>query len=278
MPEEVLIITRAIPIPLPVQAMSQAIAKSTGGPVSMVCYQDYQASHDVLIKHVERAATTILYDPPFEPFFDKLSRTCPCRRIYSANYVLSYARSISEWHQKHGAPGWYETWSPLFSGQKDIAPVLIPPMKLEDQDPLNPLRVPGLRPELAVIMPPVMHEQARALQKEYLLDSDGDLSLVFLCPSRHIREMAERLAYYTCFHIPGFHEQTQWSFELSCLLCAGATITGQTPEELREFCHGASCLDEAISIAARARREPFRFREEISAIITDSFLRTLIED
>ena len=278
MPEEVLIITRENPIPLPVQAMSQAIAKSTGGPVSMVCYQDYQASHDVLIKHVERAATTILYDPPFEPFFDKLSRTCPCRRIYSANYVLSYARSISEWHQKHGAPGWYETWSPLFSGQKDIAPVLIPPMKLEDQDPLNPLRVPGLRPELAVIMPPVIHEQARALQKEYLLDSDGDLSLVFLCPSRHIREMAERLAYYTCFHIPGFHEQTQWSFELSCLLCAGATITGQTPEELREFCHGASCLDEAISIAARARREPFRFREEISAIITDSFLHTLIED
>ncbi len=278
MPEEILIITRGWSTPLAVQAMGQALAKGSGLPITHIWHNDISGfDHEELLARAHEATFSILYDPPLEPAFDTLSNLPGSRRIYSGEYVLAYAKSLAMWHQRHCLPGWYETWSPLFEGLSHMEPILLPPVGIPDSDPANPLRQPGARPEIAIISPPVTHDQARALQREYLFHTKGHISIVMLKTASNMQEMAERLAHYENFYIPGYQDKLQWSFELSCLLYSGATITGSIPDLLQEFCPETHSIEQAAALNYEHCKSPiFNYRKKVLKKITSSFLDTLV--
>lgn len=257
-----LLIQRPHAMALPAQAMAEAFMAAS----LVSCISD-----NFPVDLLGPTGLGVFIDPPLT---NATPLPLPGQRtihIYSARFSMTQARAIADYHNNHSTLGFFEAASPYFEGITNLRLVLLPPLPLWDTNTANPLRKAGIKARICIPHFPVPDQQIRQLQKEYLLDPDENYSLTFLEPSTSLGDLTERYYAFQAFYLPVESKTPLWNFDLSCLITAGAMISGAVPPLIADYCPQIHSLRQAVKASKQAGQP------ETNTTLTTLFQKQFVE-
>lgn len=255
------------------QAIAQGLFPAVGACVQ-VCVEGAFPGNTRQTDLSERFQNIVHLDPDPRAIRPRAPEDPPAVYIYSSGYGRAASREVMARHKEAQIPCLWERIRPAIEDDPLAGQVLLPP------DPPSPGNAGkpesrNLRPLVAILSPPLEHEECRLAQKKYYARPKRPSSLLILRPSARGPELAAKIRHTNLWYVPKAGPYPVWSFELTTILFQGGRIACADPHHiLRDYLIPAETYDQAEEAldSAKPRKTP---DEDLYRTLSGEFAKTL---